>query len=366
MHLVYPPSALPFFAPFGALDWNWSKGLWVACLAIAYLVGGATVALTIGLRRRPIPLLLAAAAILGFAPAHTGLAVGNPGMLAGSLAVAGLAASLGARRSRHLLAGLLVGVATAIKPQIGLPLCLFFAASRRWTTLSISLAVPLIFGSIVAFQLLTLNPNWPEGVSSEVASMPDLRVGAGAASQFGKLHLDTLIRFFIEGHWAKGVAIVLLVPVLVLWVRRVWRTAPGQVATDEALLMTPLLAMTLLAVYHRPYDAVILLPALAVGIAKLASRDSWRTGLLLLLPLSVFLVAPWAEILIQAAERNIIPNGVASNALFQFFVMAHPTWALLALAVIPLFLPVPSANSHPAETSRIRSEGTTAYVGPEA
>jgi uncharacterized membrane protein YhaH (DUF805 family) len=114
---IYPPTALLLFAPFTLPGYWTGYGLWVALTGALFLWAA---------RRTGAPWLLVlltpAVALVAFC--------GQVTFLMGGLVLAGLSL-----RRRPILAGVLFGIAAAIKPQFMLLVPLALIAEGRWRTL---------------------------------------------------------------------------------------------------------------------------------------------------------------------------------------------------------------------------------------
>lgn len=118
---VYPPSALLLLAPFGLLPFWAAYGLWTITTAGLF---AAIIA-----RLSPGPKSLAALLALVLSPCAMVLVVGQTTFLIGAMAILGILLL----KRRPLLAGVLLGLAAAIKPQLLVmaPLALLAGAHYR-------------------------------------------------------------------------------------------------------------------------------------------------------------------------------------------------------------------------------------------
>lgn len=133
---VYPPSALPALAPFAALPFYGAYALWTVLGAI--LVAGATANAVKGQR------LMAAALVLLSPPGSLAIIVGQSTLLVAgclTLAVTQLA-------RRPYLAGALLGLAAAIKPQAAVLAPVALVAAREWKALAASIVTGASLGLV--------------------------------------------------------------------------------------------------------------------------------------------------------------------------------------------------------------------------
>ncbi len=132
---VYFPTTLPIFVPLALVAWPEARLLWLA------LNVGSTVFIVVGLARvsgwrlNSTRTLAFGAFIFALAPVHTTISLGQTALVA----TAGLVAAMWLERSgRAKPAGLMYGIATAVKVQIGLPFVAYVVWRRRWGTVALA------------------------------------------------------------------------------------------------------------------------------------------------------------------------------------------------------------------------------------
>src|SRR5690606_17459482 len=111
---VYPPSTIAIMAPLGRLSWPQAVAVWLGFQIAIYALGVVALVQWAGLRGMAAAWLVLVCLI--FAPAHTGLALGQPGVSAAMLGVIGMHASL---RGRWIIGAAMLGLGAALKPQVG-------------------------------------------------------------------------------------------------------------------------------------------------------------------------------------------------------------------------------------------------------
>lgn len=241
---TYPPSALPVFAalvPVGSPSLR--REIWIMFNVAAALAIGAIVATTWG-RSWP-PWLRAAFGLVVAAskPARAGIALGQFHLIPTAL-VLGAEATLCA--GRPVASGVLVGIAL-IKPTMAAPYVCLLAVRRQWKTIGVALGLQAILSALASAWLgigpITLVQEWLGNAKSQLV--------------MGTIDLPGLLSFFLEEKAPSATAsslVTLVVAAFLLWRYRT-RSSLGLVslALFFAAVMT----------YHRHYDMVLLLPALA-------------------------------------------------------------------------------------------------------
>jgi hypothetical protein len=98
--------------------------------------------------------------------------------------------------------------------------------------------------------------------------------------------------------------------------------------------LSALAVISLLPIYHRVYDAGVLLLPLCWIIVDFDARTVWhrRIALLLLLPFFV----PGVTFLVRQIEAGRIPEWLTGQWWWNVFVMPHQVWALTLMALVLL------------------------------
>jgi hypothetical protein len=264
----YPPSALPLLAPFGLLPFWPAFWLWTALSVAAFWSAARNIA-------SGLP--------LAFAAPHMVLALvlGQTTLWIGALLIWGVVLL----RSRPLLAGVLFGIAAAIKPQFAVmvPFALLFG--RHWRAIGGSV------GGFAAMILLSL-PFGPF-LWSEWAAM--IGKHPGIVSGYGLDVLGASPMLLIK---VLGLPLYLHAPFVALAIWLVWRAFRSD---NVKLRVLALLAGTLLASpYAIRYEVAMLAPSLVDALLAGTAR-----GLLAALPLYCLNVLTIVPALVVSAVASI-------------------------------------------------------------
>lgn len=235
---IYPPSALPFLRPFGALPFWVAYPAFVAMGGALFLWASRRLGADWRLLILPPPILLVALA-------------GQVTFLIGGLVTAALTL-----KNRPLLAGVLLGVAGAIKPQMLVLLPLALIVERNWRTFVTTGAT----AALIALGAVLLGGDW----GAWLAALP--RFTALVAADRG-LVATTLTPFA-----AWGVAsLVVTVPIAAAGVWLAFRR--GEAAHRVLALLGGAL---LVSPYVMNYEIALLVPAvLALGGLALWTFPFW-------------------------------------------------------------------------------------------
>jgi hypothetical protein len=271
--MTYPPTALPVFtALIGPWPAGWVKAFWLG-LNLAALTSVCASVLWLwakdwtGRQQGAFVLIVAASK-----PVRLGIGLGQFHLVPLAL----LLLSVVAMSSRRpLLAGLCVGVALA-KPTMVLPFLAYLAARGSWRTLATALAVQVI--ALV-------------GVSSWLGIPPGQLIGswlevARGQESAGLVDLPSVVqRYWPNGGAVLGRPLMLVALCSSTALLVAYRNRPGLALVSFACFSAAIFT------YHRPYDLVLLLPALALAVDR-ARRSRGGAPLVLLGVFILVLVVP--------------------------------------------------------------------------
>lgn len=329
---LYPPPTISIFAPLAWLDWEASRGAWLGVNLLSVGAMGWVVFawLPAGLSWR-CRAGLAAAVVLAWAPIHTAFFVGQLSILVGACLAGGL---LLVQRGRPWLAGGVIGLACCVKPQLGLGFLVLLALGGYWRAIASGSLVLAAASGIAILRLMQTTPDWVAHLRANIAeaSVPGGMVDAGPAAVMRYQMLDLRpILFGMTDHpavvWSVAWAVAAVAGGLALFrlyrlgLREHWLLAGGGVS----LLM-------LLPVYHRYYDAVILLPLIIWVLRRCLAQERDKLAWLMagcLLPL----VVPGPTVLFTLQKRGTLPEALGDSWLWTYGVLQHQSWCLLLILV---------------------------------
>ena len=336
---LYPPATYLLLFPLGALPWELVRPAWavVNLLAIA-----ATAWLGVLLARRhgvgdPAVYLIVPALVLVWGPNHTNQAMGQTSLVP---MVGVLAAWYFALRRADLAAGVVLGLATAIKPQMAGLFVVLALMAGRWR----------LFGVATVTGLAVLLASIGRMELAGVAWLPAMRnnlhwfgqQSTGDPSDANALwhlimNLPVLLHRFTNSQVViEAISWLVTVGALAIaWTlnrqrhRRVESLRP---VCPEAMLMPAVVGVvSLLPVYHRFYDGMLLLPAAFYVVTVGLVRKRWPLPTwLVALGLAVFIPPNMAAVLHEAVEPRL-PAGITTSWSWAAFVSTHQVWAMLVV-----------------------------------
>jgi hypothetical protein len=345
-HLAPPLGELVVLAPIAAFPWKVAKMLWLTVLLGAF---GSTIwamALAGGFRWREDNLRTLAfiAACLALAPLQTGIASGNTTILVIGLCAVSIWA---AHRHHDVAAGILFGAACGVKPQIGAFLVLYYLVRRRWKLFSTAVATTSGLVLIAVLYLWLRGAAWMQDYLHNAKGF----VTANTIDDFSGANpirftlINLQVPFFsITGHSSSANLLAFAVGGLLLCVWVYWIATTRQHG-QELLPLGAIAIISLLPVYHRFYDAVLLVVPLCwclsqigmirIGVTRTGEKSD-RVSTLALFLMIPFL-GPGTAFLQQLAAHGRLPEALTHAWLWDCVVMPHETWALLLLCLVLLY-----------------------------
>lgn len=328
--LVYPPTTYAALAPWTLTDWATSHRVWMVVNTVL-LIASITLLLGLaGLRPSSASWWFAAAAALMLAPGHTAISVGQVAIPV--LFLLTLAQVLRARSSPPGYAGILLGLACCLKPQIGLLFLAYEFGRRRWSTAIVGLITLAIVTAIGMWWLQRSGIDWIPKWKSNIDELANSNNANPSQANPLRYHLINL-HYFLHGFIADLATVKYVVygvcGTLCLTYFFVDRVRPED--RSELVSLSFVAAISMLVVYHRMYDAVVLMLPLAWVAREIAGRRITVQVLVAGACLGVFLL-PGASLLTSLIVSGKIPASIAEAGWFTRFVMPQAPIALLVLA----------------------------------
>jgi Glycosyltransferase family 87 len=334
---AYPITALALISPFSVLPWNVAYALWlsvnVALFAVMLLALLGLAGFSYRESDRKPQMILLAAATLALAPFHTGVVTANVTLVAVELSVIAIWM---ARRNWDLATGLLLGVAVGLKPQIGLCFLFYYLLRRRWKIFGIALA---LLACLTAAGLLRLEISHTPWLANYVGDNRILletgvlgNFTAINPTRFGLINLQVALYPPLgDVSLTNDLGRVIGAILLATWFVGFGRGRRSKDGRDYELLeLSAIAIISVLPIYHRFYDATLLILPLCWAFASFQRAQGFAlVYFLLMIP---FLV-PGGTILETLVASGRIPASLAQTVWWQALIMSHQVWLLLLLCV---------------------------------
>ncbi len=338
---LYPAATYVLLSPITWLPLPIAKAVWVL-LNVAAL-GAGVVATTRWMQRTSATavkrtVFCVAVAVMLLWAMQTHFRFGQTAIVSVGLTLAALALwedVPSPKRWRWWLAAVAAGCAVALKPQLAVPLLGYGVLRRWWAGVSVAIAF--------AGLLMVVGVGWMAGHGHDAMAGLMRNVSRVAEAGFLSPMRDSafryqLVNFHLPLHGLTDNA------ALVAWLVRATVGALALVVaacvwfrprtTDALAALSAIAALSLMLTYHRGYDAVVLLPAVAWCVrawlpdSATPRRDAWIT-LLLLLPMAT----PGGTLMHIAEQRGAVSAALSSTWMWNAVAVPYQAWTVAALAV---------------------------------
>jgi hypothetical protein len=271
-----------------------------------------------------------AALLLSFSPLHQAFHLGNVVLVVVPLVLWSI---LIAERGKDWQAGLAMGIATCLKPQIGVWVLLYYIIrGRRRVFLGALVAAALVVGVLLTrpTALLQSLPDYP--VNMHYWFAPGQRYGFGDGAF--PYHVN-VIQVVIYQLWhsvaaSQFVAYALFAVGLAFWILALKRAS---FRVPVPLAISSLLALSFISLYHSVSDATILTLALCWAVPGKA--ESWKPVKIVTCILFLIMMLPGHSALMRISPH--VSAAITSAWWWKLFVARYFVWLLAALNVTLLF-----------------------------
>jgi len=344
---VYPPSTFVVVAPVAALTWTRARLIWTALDVVMIIAIVLALPALSGVRWSDPRAVALAAGVIMLGPLRNGAMGGQP-----AVAVCGLVvlAALAAQRGVDRTAGVLLAVACALKPPLAAPFVVNYALRRRWRLVLTAGGVAAVITLVGIIRLQAAGVAWlPELRDNLLATTAPGAVNDPTAwnpKRFQLVNLHVLLHTVMDDRRVVSILVLALTGLAaVAFARWVWRRAAGDDRRRELAELAFVASWTLLPLYHRWYDAGLLVLVLAWSVTALSTRVAAQARVAILLVMS-FVISPalWLVRMLPPAPSPPYRYRLGIEQL----VLPVQVWALVLLCVLMLHV----LSHDGAETAR--------------
>jgi hypothetical protein len=355
---VLPPSAFPLVAPLAVLPVAFAVWAWVVLLlgGVGVIIGSVlSLANLSGWRA-----WMFAAVAVAFAPVQALLMLGQTSLPTIALIFLSIERS---RRGHHVLAGVLLGLGACFKPQLAVPFIAWFTIMRCWRPIAPALAVLLLF-NVASIGWMQYHAHawfvpWTENIAATRAPGLNDDPAMTGPWRHQMIHLPVMLFSVTDRHelvrgLSWGMSVALAAAFLLLLVRARRAGLPSR--TTHLLLLATFSSLVLLPVYHKSYDAAMLLPALAWALREVGGPGR-RFAIVVLVALSPFLV-PFGFLELVTRRVGALES-LAQTWGWRALIEPHHALATLATALCllgTLWAWVRRAPRHQGVSQPVRSD----------
>jgi hypothetical protein len=323
---VYFLPAMPIFASVAWLPWSSVHLVWIFLSSASFLAGTYLVSRQLPLRPGG-QVLVGALVILVSKPFTTGMWFGNPSILVIGIVIGSTGLAL---RKHDASAGVLLGVAVAIKPQLAVGLVAAFILWRQWTALGIGTMVVAAATAIAAVRAETVHTLglWLDTQKQNLAmslapgNINDPSLGSGYGYQF--LNIQTLVGAFTANAEIGNVIAWLSCGTLIVWYLRMRRrNAHPDLWMDFAFFSM----VFLLPAYHRNYDGVVVM-ILLPWLVSLFQQRRYRVAVPVFFCMSLIFAGSflWTQALFGSPSAN--------GSILRALALRHQAIVIAALGLL--------------------------------
>jgi hypothetical protein len=327
----YPLSSLVVISPFSLLPWSMSLAVWMAVSATAVVLSPFALLSICRYGVSDISFRLFLALAFALAPLHTGLGTANPAILAVSLTVGTVWAE---RNGWKNTASVLLAIAVCLKPTVAGALLLFYLVRRQWKVVGIACAAAAIITGLGVSRLALAGVPWLPTYFENTRRM----FSPGSLDDFARADairfdmINAQVAFYSllrNASLADWLARLLGAALLGQWFWSCWRRR----GSSELLEISEISVVSLICVYHRFYDAALLIWPLAWALLLAKNRSIRIVMLAVIAPF--FMPGPALLARLAIAER--FPPTITSSWWWNSIVLPHEVWDLILLAILLLF-----------------------------
>jgi hypothetical protein len=339
---AYLPTTSIFVAPFAMLPWGTAQVLWTI-LSVGSLILGAFLMWDLGASYAPA----ISCGLICFVLANTELffPVGNPAGIVVSLCVVAVWCFL---RKQFVWAGVVcLAVGLAVKPHdAGLVWLYFLLAGAVYRKRALqTLFVTAVIGLAAIVWVTPIAPHWLPELHANILAQ-SVRGGScdpGLTAVNGRrtgtiIDLQSVIAIFRDDpRIYNSVSYLVCGALLLVWAFRTVRVRFSQ--THALLALAAVVPLTLLVIYHRPYDAKLLLLSVPACAMLWAGGGSMRWLALLVTSAAIVFTADIPLTIFWILTKNLrISTTELSGQILAVAVMRPTQLALLAMSIFYLWV----------------------------
>jgi hypothetical protein len=334
---VYPITTFPILFPFTLLNFNHAKTFWILLNFIFLILQIFVIIDLVNLKYSQLGALLIAFAVLLFHPIRAAFIQANPGFFSISCIIFSLWASI---KDRKILSALLIALGCAIKPHIGLPFLLLYAIHKQWRIIIISILLLLIIFSLSIFfighnNILAYLTLWINNINSSISKGGINDPSFNNPLNFQLINLQyPLWAIFHNNLITNSIAFAIAGLELFIFVLLLIKY---EVKSCDIIQISTLSAIILLPIYHRIFDASILIPNIALAVGFYYSKYKIYSIITIII-LTPFIIINSANYLIDSIRYGIISYQFSQSLLWKAFLLPHQSWLIFLLSVNSLCL----------------------------
>lgn len=238
-----------------------------------------------------------------------------------------------AQHDRLLAAGVTLALGLSLKPTVAMAFVIFYIVQRQWRIIAAIYASTTVLIIVAMAQLWRIGLSWLPTYLENSAKV----FSRGSIDDFTPANrvwfnmVNVQVAFYSVVRnilWTKILSLSIVVILLCLWLWFVLKSHAGL----NLLALSTLVTICLLPVYHRFYDAALLIFPLAWGWLCARPGQRWRVSTMV----APFLL-PGAALLNQMGVASSVSRLQSTSVDWRLLLLSHEAWLLLLLSAVLLY-----------------------------
>ena len=311
---AYPLTCFVILAPFTALSWPLFKSLSVL-LTVIFFMAAVRCLISITRSRMKAGLALTISALL-LAPFQTGIATCNLAIIA---------------------------------VELGAGLFIYYLVRRNWRTSGTALVATILIACLGVVRLNQAHTEWIANYVTDNRALVSTGVLGDFTdknpTRFGLVNLQVAVFPVFRNREETNISVLALCSILVAAWFFLMRKPSG--SSNSLLPVSVISVLSLIPIYHRFYDAALLIIPISYLLNNLNKKSDKPT--LIALASSAFFIVPGGSLLYVLRDRGVIPIRLTVQGWWNSLVMAHAAWCLFFLAGTLLYLMAMDISRRPMD-----------------
>jgi hypothetical protein len=331
---VYPITVLTLTSPLTFLRWSYARFIWMLINCLAFY--GLLVALIVlaELRFDDWRAISLITACLMLYPVHVAVAMGQPTILA---IFCGVLSIWTAASNRYLFSGILLALSLSLKIQLGIPFLCYHVIRRQWVILGFCIGGMMVIITIGILKLGWGNYSW---IISWTKRIQEVFTPGGLNDPtirnpycFHLLNLQFPLSMMIK----NNIVIANWLTMMIVAIEGCILVKHMQVNNnfDMLLSLSTIAVVSLLPMYHRYYDASILVLPLTVFF--LLVSPEYRFSRWILIFLSLPFIFPWQDMIATWIKSNY-DSPIRISWWWNIIVLPFEVYCILTLSFVLIYL----------------------------
>jgi hypothetical protein len=338
--LNFPPCLVPLSIIGGIPSWQAARIVWTALGVLLTVVCLWQLSVLVGLRRSSASTVMFWAIGLALAPFHTDIAEGQMSILVTTAVILALRCQI---EKHPKMAGVMLGLAVAIKPPMALLLPVMLLFRGQWRMLVYTVFTGAILTGLAVGKMNLFGVHWfPNFWENLQAFSHGGRGDATGPDSYKMIHLEVVLAGAIQD--PKTVHMLTAAMVGVLGAAAMLALRGLRDRRSELLLWGLCGVLCLMSFYNRLYSATLLVLPLAWAIGSLGRPGLRGVSCAMLLLILPFLVPGQVALATLAAGRPQLAAMTGWRLLLYHQVFLLP---LLGIAIGCAAVKLQKTDKHP-------------------